>query len=103
MERTGAVEAGRHRRLRRGVADAPVDRTGLVSNPDGAERIDVVTVHLPQRHGRAAERALFAWVEGALTLGADVCVTSWSSYEPREELPAWCDHRTLPTRSRAAA
>ena len=72
------------------VAALPLRRwTGPrgVSNTDGAERIDVVTVHLPQRHGRAAERALFAWVEGARPLGADVCVTSWSSYEPREELP----------------
>jgi hypothetical protein len=66
------------------------------------ERIDVVTVHLPQRQGRAAERALFAWVEGARRLGADVCVTSWSSYEPREELPAWCEHLALPARSRLA-
>ncbi len=69
---------------------------------DGIDRIDVVTVHLPQRHGRAAERALHAWVEGARSLGADVCVTSWSSYEPREPLPPWCEHRALPERSRAA-
>jgi hypothetical protein len=80
-----------------------VDRTGGVNDTDAAERIDVVTVHLPQRHGRAAERALFAWVDGARTLGADVCVTSWSSYEPREDLPGWCEHRTLPGRSHAAA
>jgi Glycosyl transferases group 1 len=68
----------------------------------GGERIDVVTVHLPQRRGRAAERALLAWVLGALRLGCDVRVTSWSSYAPREPLPPWCEHRTLPERSAAA-
>ena len=74
-----------------------------MSNPEAApERIDVVSVHLPQRRGRAAERALLAWVEGALSLGYDVRVTSWSSYEPREPLPQWCEHRTLPERSPAA-
>jgi len=70
--------------------------------PFAGERVDVVTVHLPQRRGRAAERALLAWVEGARSLGGDVRVTSWSSYEPREPLPKWCEHRALPERSPAA-
>ena len=73
-----------------------------MNEPGTVERIDVVTVHLPQRNGRAAERALFAWVLGARTLGADVRVTSWSSYEPREELPDWCEHRRVPERSSTA-
>jgi hypothetical protein len=76
-----------------------------VTEPDqslAGERIDVVTVHLPQRHGRASERALLAWVEGARSLGADVRVASWSSYEPREPLPAWCQHLGLPERSARA-
>ena len=80
-------------------------RTTAVIDPQAplaGERIDVVTVHLPQPHGRAAERALHAWVSGARSLGADVRVASWSSYAPREPLPPWCEHLTLPARSTAA-
>jgi glycosyltransferase involved in cell wall biosynthesis len=64
--------------------------------------IDVITVHLPQPNGRAAERALVAWVQGARSLGADVRVTSWSGYDPREPVPGWCEHVSLPAQSRAA-
>lgn len=60
------------------------------------ELIDVITTHLPQQHGRAADRALLAWVEGARMLGADVRVHSWSPTPPQEALPAWCTWSPLP-------
>ena len=53
-------------------------------------QIDVITTHLPQQHGRAADRALLAWACGARMLGADIQVHSWSPKAPDEALPDWC-------------
>ena len=58
--------------------------------------IDVITTHLPQQHGRAADRALLAWVEGARMLGADVRVHSWATTAPQDSLPDWCTWSPLP-------
>lgn len=58
--------------------------------------IDVITTHLPLQHGRAADRALLAWVEGARMLGADVRVHSWAPTAPQDSLPDWCTWSPLP-------
>lgn len=52
-------------------------------------RFAFLSMHLPERRGDAAGRALRALVDGLVATGHDVSVASWTARASREPMPVW--------------
>jgi glycosyltransferase involved in cell wall biosynthesis len=52
-------------------------------------RFAFASMHLPERNGAAAGRALRALADGLVEIGHEVSVATWTPQRPVESMPAW--------------
>ncbi|MCU1459973.1 MAG: glycosyltransferase [Acidimicrobiales bacterium] len=63
-------------------------------------KLSVLSRHLPEPEGSASGRMLLAWVEGMVSSGHEIDVTSWGPEPPAAALPVWSTWAPLPGVSR---
>lgn len=62
-------------------------------------RFSIVSWHVPQEHGTATGRSLWATCEGLRADGSDVEVYAWGWQSPVGSVPSWCTWEPLPPES----